>query len=385
MVSGLLSLVERLPRSSTLRRRLRGRLRGAIGGLQQLETYVDLYGPYARLRCTFETKRLRELRRSLTAEDRESFFCDPRVISWKTYMQGVHIPGLRKHVLRLERDVEAGTGPRAAPGAARPAADDAERPGGEEARAISLTPGAVLAAPSQDRPRTSRAEALLDPPRGALLLRGAFRLFQLVCLDPLLSLRAEGVENVPESGPFILAANHCSHLDTAVIRRVLGRRAGRLRVMAARDYFFDTRLKSWFFRAAFNTLPLDRGGGGLAGLRLCREVLRRGDALLLFPEGTRSRDGRLGAFKRGIGLLAVESGCPVLPVRIEGTFRALPRGRRWPRPSRVRVVIGPPVDLRDFRAGGAGGVEVRRAALRRAGRAALTIQDAVAALAGETS
>ncbi|MCA9323316.1 MAG: 1-acyl-sn-glycerol-3-phosphate acyltransferase [Planctomycetes bacterium] len=161
-----------------------------------------------------------------------------------------------------------------------------------------------------------------------------------------LKLRVEGIEQVPTDGPLLFVSNHTSHLDTAVIRRGVGRyRARRLQVMAARDYFFGTKLKTWFYGMLFNTLPFEREHGSLRGLELCRLALAGGCSVLIYPEGTRSKTGEMRAFRSGIGILAVELGLPVIPVHVEGAFAALPPGRRFPRRGPITVRFGSPIDL----------------------------------------
>jgi long-chain acyl-CoA synthetase len=192
-------------------------------------------------------------------------------------------------------------------------------------------------------------EKALHPSLSKTLLQGAMKTTEKVFFNTYLSITAYGLEHVPAGRPFILASNHCSHLDTAAIRAVLGRHASAIHVMGAKDYFFDTRLKSWFFSTVFNVLPFDREEHTLDGLGLCRAVLEGGKSLLIFPEGTRSVTGRLLPFKPGIGILALELDYPVLPVFVDGTYESLPKGHRVPRPSRVEVRFGPALDFTELR------------------------------------
>ncbi|HYG76049.1 MAG TPA: AMP-binding protein [Planctomycetota bacterium] len=175
------------------------------------------------------------------------------------------------------------------------------------------------------------------------LLQGVFSTSASVFMNTFLSVDCKGLENVPVSGPYILAANHCSHLDSVAIREVLGKRASALHVMGAKDYFFDTRVKSWFFTTFLNALPFDREENAAESLATCKTVLDSGRAILLFPEGTRSISGELQAFKPGIGVLGVELDVPVIPVYLRGTYDALPKGRSLPRAAKIRVTIGQPV------------------------------------------
>ena len=160
-----------------------------------------------------------------------------------------------------------------------------------------------------------------------------------------LPTEVHGIENVPETGACILVANHSSHLDSGAILVALGKKASGLRLVAAKDYFFSTRLGGWFFRNVLNALPFDRRERFIEGLRVCRAALERGERLLIFPEGTRSVTGELQPFKAGIGLLAVELGVPIIPARIQGTYEAMPKGHFWPRPGRIHVAFGEPMRI----------------------------------------
>jgi long-chain acyl-CoA synthetase len=158
-----------------------------------------------------------------------------------------------------------------------------------------------------------------------------------------------GAERLPAGG-FIVAANHCSHLDTGAVVTAFGRRGGELFVMGARDYFFNRRLKGWFFHTFLKVIPFDRTEKVIEGLRLARAVLTSGRPVLIYPEGKRSAGGELQPFKPGIGLLGVELGVPIVPCLVEGTYAALPKGKKWPRRSHIRVTFGPPVTMEGYRA-----------------------------------
>ncbi len=140
------------------------------------------------------------------------------------------------------------------------------------------------------------------------------------------------------SEPCLLVANHSSHLDTALLLSVLpaGRRS-RLLVAAAADYFFESWWRAVGSALAFGTLPLDRTSGSSAVTPL--DVLADGWSLLIFPEGTRSVDGRQAGFKTGVARLAAAAGVPVVPIGLRGAYNAMPRGRRWPLPGRPPVAV----------------------------------------------
>ena len=156
------------------------------------------------------------------------------------------------------------------------------------------------------------------------------------------SIKCNGLENLPRE-PYIIAANHSSHLDTLAIMTVLGDECKRLRVLAAKDYWFSTRFKSWFSGELLKFVPFDRHANFLQGLRISQEVLKQNECLLIYPEGTRSVTGELQPFKPGLGLLAYETGSPIVPAYIDGTYHALPKGRNLPRKSRIRVTFGKPI------------------------------------------
>jgi long-chain acyl-CoA synthetase len=193
-------------------------------------------------------------------------------------------------------------------------------------------------------------QAGMKPSLSKSLLQGVFGASASVFMNTYLRVDCFGLEHIPQSGPYILTANHCSHLDSVAIREVLGKRAAGLHVMGAKDYFFDTRLKSWFFTTFLNALPLDREENAAESLAACRAVLEGNRAILIFPEGTRSVSGELQPFKPGIGVLGLELEAPVIPIHLRGTYASLPKGRSLPKPTRIEVRIGPAVDFSALKA-----------------------------------
>jgi 1-acyl-sn-glycerol-3-phosphate acyltransferase len=162
-------------------------------------------------------------------------------------------------------------------------------------------------------------------------------------------VRAQGIERIPATGALIVAPTHESFLDPLVVGCYLPRG---MRYMARRTLFVKIddhgerrRLfASWFGRWA-GVIEIDRDGGDRSALKKCAEALAAGEAVLVFPEGTRSTDGQVREFRKGVALLALRSGAPVLPVSVEGTRRIWGKGRRLPRFGRgpVRLVYGEPV------------------------------------------
>jgi long-chain acyl-CoA synthetase len=182
-----------------------------------------------------------------------------------------------------------------------------------------------------------------------LLLRASFATLEAL-YKVYFQLRLVNPENLPSRGPYLIAANHSSHLDAAAViaslRTAVGaREAGKLHVLGAKDYFFNQALKGWALSTLLNLVPVEREETSLAGLRMVQSILANGEPVLIFPEGTRSRTGQIQDFKPGIGLIAAESGVPIVPVYIQGAFRAMPPGAPFPRPLSIVVSFGPVIEV----------------------------------------
>ncbi len=159
----------------------------------------------------------------------------------------------------------------------------------------------------------------------------------------------KGLGNVPASGPAILACNHLSVSDSVFMPAMLDRQ---VHFLAKKEYFTGPGVKGWvtrkFFEAA-NQLPMDRSGGAasLRSLEAGVDCLRRGDLLGIYPEGTRSPDGRLHRGKIGVAKLALATGAPVVPIAMIGTDRVQPIGRSLPSIRRLGMIFGEPLDFSD--------------------------------------
>lgn len=151
-------------------------------------------------------------------------------------------------------------------------------------------------------------------------------------------------DNVPAQGPAILASNHCSYLDPPLIGCGLPRQIGYL----ARDTLFRFPVMGWLLRA-WGVVPVDRDGGGAAGLRATLQSINAGNAVLLFPEGTRSPHGGLLPARSGIGLVVIKTTAPVIPVRVFGTFEAYGRHQKIPHPHPISVKYGSPLFFNELR------------------------------------
>ena len=157
-----------------------------------------------------------------------------------------------------------------------------------------------------------------------------------------------GHENLRTNRSLVIVANHCSHIDTLCLLAALPlRKLHRAFPAAASDYFFQSVPRLWAAAILVNALPFARQARVRQSLSLCRELLADpGTILVIFPEGTRSTTGEVAGFKSGIGALVAGRDVEVAPCFIEGSFRAWPKGKRFPRPRKIRLVIGSPRNYR---------------------------------------
>ena len=156
-----------------------------------------------------------------------------------------------------------------------------------------------------------------------------------------------GLENIPATGPVIIASNHLSFADSVVLPVLAPRKVV---FLAKSDYFTGTGFKGGLSRQWFNglgMLPVDRDDpqAALKSLEVALEVLARGEAFGIYPEGTRSRDGRLYRGRTGVAHLALTAGAPVVPVGLRGTQNLQPVGATWPRLAKVEVRFGKPIEV----------------------------------------
>jgi long-chain acyl-CoA synthetase len=176
--------------------------------------------------------------------------------------------------------------------------------------------------------------------------RKAIDFFQRALYGRVFDIEVKGEANIPRTAPFLVAANHASHLDVGLVKIALGDEGRKLASLAARDYFFDNPWKRAWFGSFTNLVPIERRGGLKESLQTAVRTLEYGYHLLIFPEGTRSPDGRLQEFKPAIAYLSFAAGADILPVYLEGTHDAMPKGAFAPDPRRRRkllVRIGPPL------------------------------------------
>jgi len=178
-------------------------------------------------------------------------------------------------------------------------------------------------------------------PHRTLAQRLWYDLLRFVCRTGSLAalrVRCHGSHQLPKTGGALLLVNHQSHLDPMVIGAVCDRRMNYL----ARQSLFRFAPFRWLIRS-LDAIPIDRDGSGLSGLKETLRRLKRGEVVVVFPEGTRSTDGEIGVLKPGFGTLARRAKVPLLPAAIDGTFEAWPRNRVLPLPAAVVVQFGTPI------------------------------------------
>ena len=173
------------------------------------------------------------------------------------------------------------------------------------------------------------------------MLYGILKPLALAAMRTGFRLEVAGRQHVPMTGPLLIVANHVSLLDPPFI----GGACPRELYFLAKEELFTIPLFGRLIYA-LNARPVKRDGSDSRALKATLKLLAENRAILLFPEGTRGVEGRLGEGKPGAGMLAVMSGAPVVPVYISGTSRALPPGRALPRPTRVRVRFGPALSFK---------------------------------------
>ena len=180
-----------------------------------------------------------------------------------------------------------------------------------------------------------------------VLLGAVFR--PLIALYTRRTVR--GVEHLEAlEGPALFVANHASHMDTPLLLRALPWRwRRRTAVAAAADYFYGSKALAHAVSLAFSTVPVERNEAGANGASVLETLLDRGWSLVIYAEGTRSRDGTVGRLRAGAAVLAAERGLPIVPVHVSGTHATMPVGRGWMRRARglrrreVTVAFGPAI------------------------------------------
>ena len=199
----------------------------------------------------------------------------------------------------------------------------------------------------------AQVDSIDVPDPVAEALKELMRNGQMAAYDKLFDVSVYGRAHIPYHNPnIIVVANHCSHLDMGLVKYALGDYGRDIRALAAADYFFKNKARKTYFENFTNLLPVERSGTLESALGGASTALRRGEMLLVFPEGTRSKSGKIQKFQRGLGYLVDTHGVDVLPLWINGTYRALPKGQALPSPTsrKLDVYIGPLLSARELTA-----------------------------------
>src|SRR6267378_5617263 len=196
---------------------------------------------------------------------------------------------------------------------------------------------------AEQRRQSLRREVGLESAISCFLWRLITRLYLAVAHR----LEIRGRENLPKRAPFVLVANHASHLDAIILGGMLPLRfVGSVFPIAAGDTFFTKRSSSIFATACMNALPIWRKNCGAHSLQDLRERLLKGACVyILFPEGTRTRTGEMTNFKPGLGRLVAQTNVPIVPCYLRGTFDALPPSGSVPRWKKITVSIAAPLSF----------------------------------------
>lgn len=163
------------------------------------------------------------------------------------------------------------------------------------------------------------------------------RLLKLIAVF-VYRVRFTGQENIPASGGVLVVSNHQSHFDPPLV----GIGSKRQMNYVARRTLFNFRPFGWFLKS-IGAIPIDRDGIGLGGIKESLKLLKHGEMVLIFPEGTRTPDGEIKAFRPGFTTLAARSNAAILPVAVDGAYQAWPRTQKYPGFGRIRVHFGKPI------------------------------------------
>jgi len=201
----------------------------------------------------------------------------------------------------------------------------------------------------REKARTSDDTEIKIPKVVAELGSSALTFAQRMTYERLFHTKVTGSAYLPRSTTFLVAANHASHLDMGLVKHALGDWGPRLVALAAKDYFFEDPIKRAYFENFTNLVPMDRHGSLRESLRLASQVIIDGQILLIFPEGTRSPNGLMVDFKPSLGFLSLTNHVDVVPMYLEGTYDALPKGSLLPQKREIAAHIGPTITWQKLR------------------------------------
>jgi len=161
------------------------------------------------------------------------------------------------------------------------------------------------------------------------------------------SAEAHGLENIPDP-PYIIAPNHCSSMDQTMVTWAIGRTRRKELYTLTTKFFFDNPFARFFMKIGANVVRIDTEEDFMSALQAACKVIKLGKSIYINPEGTRSETGELLPFRPGVGVVAVETGAPIVPVYIDGTIKALPPGSLFPMPHKVRIYFDRPIRAGDL-------------------------------------
>lgn len=265
----------------------------------------------------FHAARMRTLRARLSPAERALWAWEPEAIDWRHYWIDVHIAGLARHVFphmtaRLQ---------------------------GKDGR--PLLPHLSFLVP-MPLPEALTVRNLHIPPPAKAFVKWGLGKLQGRLYEQLFDTTIVGARHIPKNRNVLIVANHASHLDMGLVKYALGAYGKNLRALAAKDYFFRDGIRRIYFGNFTNLLPIDRSADLQESLKPALTALQQGELVLMFPEGTRTLTGAMGRFKRGVGYLALTAGVDILPIYLEGTFSAIPKGRLLiPQQRTLSARIGP--------------------------------------------
>ena len=191
--------------------------------------------------------------------------------------------------------------------------------------------------------RHSKSDEISIPAPLSHIGKRGLRRLQRLTYERIFRTRVTGASYIPAMGGYIVAANHASHLDMGLVKHALGEYGDLLVAMAAKDYFFEDAIRRAYFENFTNLVPMERYGSLRESLRLAVDIIRAGNILLIFPEGTRSESGVMVDFKASLGYLAKSADCGILPMYLAGTHDAFPKGAWIPKQRTIAAHIGPHV------------------------------------------
>jgi len=314
-------------------RRVRRMARSKSASVERLAYWAKIYSPYSNAHCKYESKRMREVFASLSKQEQEKFNFDVTRIDWRRYIQEIHIPGIQRFLLGIDPKPTGEMKGSSLDREVHVLADNHQ----ETYRKRKLTSFNINVPDEREVRKRLGARWLWRP------MRALTRWIVDIAYGHYLGFNWDGIENLPENGPIIVATNHTSHLDTGALLLLLGKRYPDLHPVAAKDYFFRNKFWSCISRVFIDAIPFDRHAHFTDGLGLAVALLRQKHVLIFYPEGGRSTTGSVKPFKTGVGLLSLESGAPIVPVYISGSFESLAKGQSIPKRSPIHVRFGVPI------------------------------------------